>query len=240
MEIDKLSNNILEFCESDTITYKDNIRQMNDLFNKLRFPEIREEEVKVLISLHRELSKIKNRKAIYLEEEIARLVLVNLPIRIQMKDKDISDDIEELTEEYDTDQRATIKLSSELLKYAKEVIASKDDKSKRYKKRVIEAIRLLTELNKFYEIKGVKEIFQSKIEDKDGDLQFAVLSGLEEYYDYRNVDELTEEEEGKLEQIIKTTKDRSIASTCCQILINAGKMDEFEAVITMDDWKDKN
>jgi hypothetical protein len=157
-----------------------------------------------------------------------------------MKDKDISDDIEELTEEYDTDQRAAIKLSSELLKYAKEVIASKDDKSKRYKKRVIEAIRLLTELNKFYEIKGVKEIFQSKIEDKDGDLQFAVLSGLEEYYDYRNVDELTEEEEGKLEQIIKTTKDRSIASTCCQILINAGKMDEFEAVITMDDWKDKN
>jgi len=63
---------------------------------------------------------------------------------------------------------------------------------------------------------------------------------LEIYYANESADELTQEEERKLEEIIETTKTRETASTCCQILINAEKIDEFGAMMKIDDWKDKN
>lgn len=41
-----------------------------------------------------------------------------------------------------------------------------------------------------------------------------------------------------LDEIIKNTDDRTVASTCLQIQINAGIIDEIIAVHEMDDWKD--
>ena len=41
-----------------------------------------------------------------------------------------------------------------------------------------------------------------------------------------------------LDEIIKNTDDRTVASTCLQIQINAGIIDEMIAVSVMDDWKD--
>ncbi|MEL7121855.1 MAG: hypothetical protein AAFO07_20575 [Bacteroidota bacterium] len=198
-------------------------------------------EVKSIIGVHQDLSSIKNRKANYIENEIGRRILVDLPLSIRMKDEEIPEDIlEELKSDFQDEEREAIKMSSELLKYGKEIIMSKEDKSKRYKNRVKQAIRMLNELQQFYEIKGIKEIFKSKIEDKDKDLQFFAIHGLEIYYAYEHAEELTKEEEKKLEEIIKSTPTREIASTCCQILINAGKIDEFGAVTRIDDWKDRN
>lgn len=242
MNIEKLSNEILRICTSDKIPYKENKRRLVNLFHDLRDEEItNEEKTKVLISLHRQLSGIKNRKAKYLEEEIARLIIVDLPLGIRMNDEDIPEDIiEELKEDYKEDQRTAIKMSSELLKYGREIIESKEDKSKRYKNRIKEAIRLLNELQQIYDIEGIKEILQSKIEDKDKDIQFFALHGLEIYYAHENADNLSKEEVKKLEEIILSTKIREIASTCCQILINSEKIDEFGALTRIDDWKDRN
>lgn len=242
MTLNKLYEEILRICNSEEIPYKENKRKLIDLFHQLEVIKITtEEEIKLMISLHRKLSKIKNKKAIYLEEKIARLIFVDLPFRIRMEDEEIPEDIiEQLKEYYELDQRVAIKMSSELLKYAKEVLASKEDKSKRYKKRITEVIQMLNKLQQFYEISGIKEIFKSRIEDKDKDLQIFALYGLEIYYAHENADELTKEEEKKLEEIIKSTKTRETASTCCQILINAKKIDEFEAMMRIDDWKDRN
>jgi len=157
-----------------------------------------------LISIHRELSKIKNRKASYLEEEIARLILVSLPFKIRMKDDGIPDDsVEELKDKYESNQRVAIKMSSELLRYGREILESKN----------------------------IKEVFISRIADKDKDLQFFALYGLETYYAHESAEELTKEEEEKLEEIINSTESRETASTCCQILINAEKINEFGAKI---------
>ncbi len=242
MTIDKIQEEILRICNSEEIPYKENKQILYDLFDELRKSEITTvEEIRTLISTHRELSKIKNRKANYLEEEIARLIIVDLPFRIRMNDDEIPEDVIEVLEEnWKSNQRVAIKMSSELLKYGKEVVSSKDDKTKRHKKRIKEAIRMLNELQQIYEIKGIKEIFKSRIEDKDKDLQFFALYGLEIYYAHETADELTKEEERKLEEIIETTKTRETASTCCQILISAEKIDEFEAMMRIDDWKDRN
>ena len=76
--------------------------------------------------------------------------------------------------------------------------------------------------------------------DKDNDLQFFALHGLEIYYAHENAEKLTKEEVAKLEALIKSTETRETASTCCQILINAGKINEFGALGRIDDWKDRH
>lgn len=242
MGMKKISKEILRICKSKKNPYKESKDKLVNYFHQLQKIEFEnEEELTVLISLHRELSTIKNRKASFLEEEIARLILVNLPFRINMMDTDIPvDTIEKLKENYDSSHRTGLKMSSKLLKYGKEVVASKDDRSKRYKKRVKEIIRMLNELQRFYKIKGIKKVFESKIEDKDKDLQFFALYGLEVYFAFSDDDDLTEEESQRLERIINMTKNRDTASTCCQILINAGKISQFGAISRIDEWKDKN
>ena len=199
------------------------------------------EEVSALLELHRDLSEIKNRKASYVENIIAREILVRLPLSIRMGDKEIPEDgVEELLSDLSSEEREALKMSSALLKYARNIITSQEDKSKRYKNRVKEAMRILDELQQYYVIKGIKEAFQSKIEDKDQDLQFFALQGLAGYYNFEIADALTKAEEEKLEAIIRSTKVRETASTCCQILINADKIDEIGALIRMDAWKDRN
>ena len=242
MSIEKITSEILRICKSDEFPYKENRDKIYHLFSELENIKIRDEKaIRLLISTHREISSIKNRKASYLEEEIGRLILVRLAFKIRFTDENIPKDIVETLEENSKpNDRVAIKLSSELLKYGKEIINSEADKSKRYKKRMKEAIRLLNELQRFYKIKGIKEILLSKIDDKDEDVQFFALDGLEIYYAHDNADKLTEEEEEKLEEIIESTDTRETASTCCQILMYSEKIDEFGALGRMDDWKDRN
>jgi len=242
MQIKKIGKEILKICESDKFPYKENKYKLYELSDNLRDTKIiNEEQLQEFISIHRKLTKIRNRKASYIEEEIARLILVSLPFKIKMRDEEIPDDVlEELQESYEPNTRMGLKMSSQLLRYSKEIISSKEDKSKRYKKRIKEAIRMLNELQQFYEIKGIKAVFTNKISDKDKDLQFFALYGLEVYYAHENAEKLTKEEEKKLEEIIKKTDTRETASTCCQILINAGKIDEFGALYRIDEWKERN
>lgn len=219
-------NKLKHVCKDDKYEYKESKKELIKLFQSLKSYQYQDKtEIINLIEIHRSLSSIKNRKASYIEKEIGSELLVDLPFWIRMKDEKIpKDTLEELKADFKNEEREALKMSSELLKYGKEILSSKEDKSKRYKNRVKEAIRMLNELQQFYDIKGIKEIFISKIEDKDKDLQFFALHGLEVYYAHGNVEKLTEEEEKKLEEIIKNTKIRETASTCCQILINANKI----------------
>lgn len=240
MSINSTSLEILNLCKNDELPYREYKEKQIKLLDQLESIVIKSnEEVNVLISLHNSLSKIKNRKASYLEEEIARLTLLGLPFSIRSRDKNIPEDtVEELHE--CSDQREALKMSATLLRHSKEVLASKPEKSKRYKKRVKEAIRLLDKLQQFYKIIDIKDIFKSKMEDSDHDLQFFALYGLENYFAYETTDKLTKEEELKLERIIESTDMRETASTCCQILIHTGKIDEIGAMMKMDKWKAKN
>ena len=238
----ELCRRITELCENPKYEYRKVKNELIQLFQELERESINEiDDLLEVIDLHRRLCKIKNRKASYIENEIGRRILVDLPFSIRMVDEAIPEGVvEKLQDKYDPDERIALRLSSELLKYGKELMSSKEDKSKRYKNRIKEGIRMLNELQQFYEIEGIKEIFKSRITDEDTDLQFFALYGLEIYYAHENVSELKEEEEEELERIIDSTKSRETASTCCQILINSGKIDEFGAMTRIDDWKDRN
>jgi len=65
------------------------------------------------------------------------------------------------------------------------------------------------------------------------------LEGLENYYEVTE-DEIDDGLLKCLNEILKKTDDRTVASTCLQVQINAGIIDKFTAVCEIDDWKDEH
>ena len=113
--IKEIGTEMLTICADENTSYKDSKKRLWDLFIKLRRTKIsRESDMKDLIHLHRELSKIKNNKAIFREAEIAQTILVDLPLKIN-----------------DSEEENAFEIATQLVDYGKEIIASKDDKSKR-------------------------------------------------------------------------------------------------------------
>jgi len=239
-EFRSVCKRVLELCEQDEPVYKAAKKELLKLFDQIEPQKISDEfELACIIDLHRKLSKVKNRKASFMEQNIGKNVFENLTFSIRMLDEDIPEDvIEQLEETVGAEHRISIKLHAALLKYAKEIAASKADKTKRYKKRVTQAIQCLDKLQQYYEIEGVKEIFVSNMSDKDEDLQFFALQALEVYYGYAE-EKMPEDEYEELEKIIESTQVRVIASSCCNLLICAGEIDRFGALLRMDDWKEK-
>ena len=78
----------------------------------------------------------------------------------------------------------------------------------------------------------------NSINSKNEKEQYAALEGLENYYDVSE-DEIEDDLVNNLNDIKDKTDDRTIASTCLQIQINAGIIDEMMTLDEIDDWKDE-
>ncbi len=65
--------------------------------------------------------------------------------------------------------------------------------------------------------------------------QYAALEGLERYYEMIEED-LDEDLIRKIDFISEHTNNSTVLSTCLQIKINAGLIDEMSADFMMDDW----
>lgn len=246
MKVSKICKEILEICQNDDKTYKEYLSDLDKYSHLLMMfsmeKNIGEADVINIIETQLQLFTIKNRKARYIEYEIARLVLRRLPVRIsnQFESVFLREEALILEEKYDKESEEDVKLNSNLLKYCHIVLKQKTDKSKRYKNRVKEALGILGELIKFYDIEKAREFFISRITEKDKGIQYNALDGLAAYYNWDASIELSETEISELEKIIETTDDRSIASSCCQIMINAEYIGEFGALDIMDEWKERN
>ncbi|MEQ8704747.1 MAG: hypothetical protein RIC19_12550 [Phaeodactylibacter sp.] len=241
IDVKSTCEKIVEICEDSKYEYKIIRRDLHNLIFKLQRYDLKKiEELHYILQSHNQLWSIKNTKARYAENELARMVLVRLPYSLHNQyDKPVAE-TEVLEDSYDSDAELMIRLSSELLKYSKKVLSSKPDKSKRYKNRIKEGLRLVNDLQLIYRIRDIKDIFFSKLTVDDEDVQFFALQGLEVYFAGDNNDVLSKYEEELIEGIIDSTKSRYVASSSCQVLINTGKIDEFEAINIMDDWKEKN
>lgn len=235
-ELIEVCEKLRSICTNDEYAYQASKEQLMKLSYWLQtYPYKDLDEVEQIIELHRSLGLLKNRKASYVENEIGRHVLERMPSAVRLRDEEIPEGVvEELKSDVPSDARTALKASAALFKYGKEIVERPKDKSKRYKNQVKEALRMLSNLQDFYEIEGIRDIFYSKIEDKDKNIQFFAACGLEIYYTYKSGEEMTEEEEQQLLKVIKSTRERDTAVTCCQILIKAGKMDEISAMMLID------
>jgi len=181
------------------------------------------------------IAKTKNRKIRSIEKDFWNFIMKTPFYLIMLQGIEISENEELLANtEYD---KPTKRILSRLLGLVQEIIELKDDKSKASDFRRANSLKFLAEMTTFYRIPFAKNIFVNSINSKNKSEQYEALRGLENYYEVTE-DEIEDDLVDILDVIMKKTDDRSVASTCLQIQIKAGIIDEMEAVLLIDDWKE--
>lgn len=211
----------------------------NYLENKLE-TDITHDEIVLLCETTLKIAKTKNRILRHLEKDVWRFIDM-LPMQLSLDQEFSSEDpeneyLEELLPNTDySDLRKQI--LSRLIGLVQEILALKDDNSNGSNVRRAGSLSLLRQLIDEYEIPFAKDMFLHSISSKNKKEQYEALQGLGNYYAIYE-DDPDEELIKTLTDIHKETDDDTIASTCLQIQINCGKMDQMKAVFKMGDWKD--
>ncbi len=196
--------------------------------------EIEYSDILVLCDTVIKVGKIKNRKLRYLEKEFWKFI-TEIPFRILIHEGDMLED-EEIKSNTDYSNPKK-KILSRLIGLSKEILEVTDIKTKSNEFRRTSALKLIAEMVNYYNISDVKNIFLNSIKSKNKSEQQIALEGLESYYQVTE-NEIDEDLIKVLNEIFKQTNDRIVASICLQIQINAGIVDEFDAILQLDDWKE--
>jgi len=191
-------------------------------------------DILVLCDTVIKVGKIKNRKLRYLEKEFWKFI-IEIPFRILIHEGDMLEDKEiKPNTDYSNPKK---KILSKLIGLSKEILEVTDIKTKSNEFRRTSALKLIAEMVNYYNISDVKNIFLNSIKSKNKSEQQIALEGLESYYQVTE-NEIDEDLIKVLNEIFKQTNDRIVASICLQIQINAGIVDEFDAILQLDDWKE--
>ena len=234
--------NITEICkEIDLIIENRNNKNdykylYSDLTNALH-RAIDYSEIVIFCDTVLKIAKTKNRILRYLEKDFWDFIN-KLPFQLLLIQGIEISGYEKIEPNMDYKNQGK-KILSRLIGLSKEIIELPDDNSKGSGFRRASALRLIADLINYYHIPEAKNLFLNSIKSKNKDEQYSALEGLENYYDVTE-DEIEEGLIKDLNKIIKETDDRTVASTCLQIQINAGVIDELTAVCKIDDWKDEH
>ena len=194
-------------------------------------------EIELICETILKIAKTKNRILRNLEKDFWSLI-IKIPFKIVLIQGLEIGKNEELTPNTDYDNVGK-KILSRLIGLALEILELKDDNSKGSDLRRASSLELFAELIDYYHIPIAKKLFVDSINSKNVREQYAALEGLENYYSVYD-EEIEEDLIQKLDLIKDKTEDRTVASTCLQIQINAGVIDEIDAVFEIDDWKDEH
>lgn len=227
--------------------YKYIFFHLNDALTK----DVSYEEIVRICETILKIAKTKNRILRFLEKDfwsfiktIPILFFINQNIDIN-EDAEVDEDeveveveVEELlpNTSYDNMHKKAL---SRILGFAQEILQLKDDNSKGSDLRRTGSLEILGELINYYHIPFVKNLLVNSISSKNKKEQYAALEGLEQYYEACE-DDLDDDLLEILNSIKDETDDRTVASTCLQIQINAGIIDEMSALFEIDDWKDEH
>lgn len=194
-------------------------------------------EIDLICETTLKIAKTKHRILRHLEKDFWSFIL-KVPFKIILIDGVEIAENEELAPNTDY-ANVGKKMLSRLIGLALEVLELKDDNSKGGDLRRASALDLISELMDYYLLSFAKKLFVGSINSKNVREQYAALEGLENYYSLYD-EEIEEDLIQNLNLIKGETDDRTVASTCLQIQINAGVIDELGAVFEMDDWKDEH
>ena len=183
------------------------------------------------------IAKTKNKILRHLEKDFWSFINKIPSQIIIIQGLDISENEELLpnTEYHNTSKR----ILSKFIELVQEIIGLKEDNSKGSGLRRAGSLKLLGEMISYYHIPIAKSLFADSISSKNKEEQYAALEGLENYYDVSE-DEIEDDLVKILNDVKNETDDRTVASACLQIQINAGIIDEMIAVIEIDDWEDEH
>lgn len=223
-------NNVLEdknLKKADCYTLLDDLKAA--MYSEIDFIQLNH-----LCEIILKIAKTKNRAIRFFEnrlwDEIPHLIY-NL---IENYDLDL-DEEEELKPNIGYDNEAK-KMLSRLLQLSYDALSLYDDKGNANKIRREGALKLIGELVEYYIISESKALFLNSIKSNNKQEQYFALVGLENYYTAceEKIDPYLIE---ILDNLFDETDDDTIASTCLQIKINTGLIDELTASFELGDWK---
>jgi hypothetical protein len=102
-----------------------------------------------------------------------------------------------------------------------------------------QSLEFIAQLLLWYIIPDAKEIFVKSIQSENSDEQYNALQSLANYYSW-DYDEIEDELLNIIDEIFEETDNSMIASTCLEIQVNVGLMDETTALFELDDWKERH
>ncbi len=216
---------------NNSIDYKYIFLHLDEALTK----SISYDEIELICDTVIKIAETKNRIIRHLEKDIWSFIN-RIPFQIiLLQGLDIEDNEELLSKtNYDNTSK---RILSRLIGLAQEILKIKDDNSKGSDLRRAGSLKLLVEMINYFHIPVAKKLFVDSINSKNVKEQYAALEGLENYYNVSD-DEIEDDLVQNLNIIKKNTVDRTVASTCLQIQINAGLIDELKAAFEIDDWKD--
>ncbi len=207
-----------------------------DLVNVLQ-KKIEYSEVVVFCNTVLKIARTKNRILRHLEKDFWDFIN-KLPFQLLLIQRIEISENEEIEPNIDYQNQGK-KILSRLLGLSKEILELPDDNSKGSELRRAKALKLIADLINYYIIPEAKNLFLNSIKSKNSTEQYNALEGLETYYEITE-DEIDDELIKVLNEIVKETNDRTVASTCLNIQIIAGIINELTAVCKIDDWKEEH
>jgi hypothetical protein len=213
--------------------YKIIYRDLEEALEK----EISFSEIELICETVKKIATTKNRILRYLENDFWNFIN-KIPTKIILiQGLDIKENEELLSnKEYKEPKK---RILSRLIGLSQEILALKDDNSKGSELRRCGAIKIISGLINYYQVAVAKSIFKDSINSKNKFEQYEALVGLENYFS-NTEEEIEDSLIDNLDDIFAETDNRTVASTCLQIQINAGVIDELSAVIAIDDWKEEH
>ncbi len=229
-EICKLIDQIIDGSDNK-IDYKYIFLHLNEALTK----KIRYDDIVLICETVIKIAKTKNRIIRHLEKDFWDFVN-KVPFQILfIHNLDVAEN--EVLLSYTDYDKTGKKILSWLIGLAQEILAIKDDNSKGSDLRRSSSLRFIGEMINYYQIPIAKKLFVDSINSKNIKEQYTALEGLENYFSVSD-DKIENDLIQNLERIKDETDDRTVASTCLQIQINAGLLDEMTAVFEMDNWRD--
>jgi hypothetical protein len=235
-----LNKSIKAICEEIDliIAGKDNRNDYKYIYLQLEqalTKKITNVEIELICAAILKIATTKNRILRHLEKDFWAFIQ-KIPLKLILMEKFEIGENEELLSNYDYDN-PNKRILSRLVGLIQDVMMLKDDASKGSDLRRAGSLTLLGDLINYYDVPVAKTYFLNSFESKNKDEQMAALEGLENYYVYYD-DEIEDEIIDRLDDIISKTDEEDVASTCFQIQVSAGVLDQMSASFQMNDWKD--
>jgi len=139
----------------------------------------------------------------------------------------------------DVQQRQRYLIALKLVSFSKEIFQLTIPRDAFNNKRKGLAMDLIGRVAVYYDIPGAIDLCMAAFQSNKKTLVLAAAEFYENYRHGRNIS-LPPEMVERLDDIIRKTKDRSVAVTALNLQVEDGLISEVEALSRIDDWKEMN
>lgn len=240
--LDKICNDIKNlFLANDKASERTLFEKVRELFIYFMQNPATPESLTKIFELERSIVNAKGSHKQYVEKEILS-ILTRIPRGYAPRQKEntyLSLNEELIEKATNRHQKQQHLMALELVKFAFEIFHYKIPRDSFSGKRKSIAIDIINNLSIYYDFPEAIELCVLGLKSKRKWTIFSALEFLENYHRNRDIP-LSADIKKILNNIIDHTKDSGVAVGALDLQIKTGEISEFQALATIDDWKERH